>query len=145
MQTDSGMNALRNTLFAALLSAPLFACGGPGGLPQFNEATIETVSGWVVEVDPFTRLERNTRNGVRARLETEDGDKYDVYLGPATDLDHHGFVIERGDFLDVTGSKVRYEDRDAIIATVVAEEGERLKLRDADGKQVWRRLGRDDE
>lgn len=143
MHTLCGMNALRNTFFAALLSAPLFACGGPGGLPEFNEATIETVSGWVVDVDPFTRLERNTRNGVRARIETEDGDKYDVYLGPATYLDHHGVVIERGDWLDVTGSKVRYEDQDAIIATVVSEDGDRLKLRDADGHQVWRGLRRE--
>ena len=137
------MNALRNTIPAALLCAPLFACGGPGGLPTFNEATIETVSGWVTEVDPFVRLERNTRNGVKVKLETDDGETFDVFLGPATYLDHHGIILERGDEITVTGSKVRYEDHDAIIATVVDEDGDRVKLRDADGHQAWRGLGRE--
>jgi hypothetical protein len=143
MQRSRAMNALRNTLPAALLCAPLFACGGPGGLPKFNEATIETVSGWVTEVDPFVRLERNTRNGVRVKLETDDGETFDVFLGPATYLDHHGIRLERGDEISVTGSKVRYEDHDAIIATVVDEDGDRVKLRDADGHQAWRGLDRE--
>jgi len=142
MHKHRAMNALRQIFFATLLSAPLFACGGPGGLPRFNEATIETVSGYVADIDPFTRLERNTRNGVRATIHTEDDESIDVYLGPATYLDHHGFVIERGDMLDVTGSKVRHEDKDVIIATVVAEEGERLKIRDADGHPAWRGINR---
>jgi hypothetical protein len=144
MQVHAGaMNALRSTLLVALFGAPMLACGGPGDLPRFNEATIESVSGWVTAVDPFERLERNTRNGVKATLETEDGEVVDVYLGPATFLDHHGFIIERGDQLHVTGSKIRHEGRDAIIATVVSEDGDRLKLRDADGRPAWRGLKRD--
>jgi hypothetical protein len=143
MQRSRAMNALRNTIPAVLLCAPLFACGGPGDLPKFNEATIETVSGWVTEVDPFVRLERNTRNGVRVTLETYDDETYDVFLGPATYLDHHNITLERGDEITVTGSKVRYEDHDAIIATVVDEDGDRVKLRDADGHQAWRGIGRE--
>ncbi|HET6584050.1 MAG TPA: hypothetical protein VFG69_11390 [Nannocystaceae bacterium] len=137
------MNAKHMLLTAALLAAPALACGGPGDLPKFNEATIETVSGWVADVDPFVRLERNTRNGVKATLTTDDDERIDVYLGPATFLDHHGFVVEKGDELAVTGSKVRYEGEDVIIATVMSENGQRLKIRDADGRQAWRGFHRD--
>jgi hypothetical protein len=142
-QHRGAMNAKRTILFAALLGASSFACGGPGGLPSFNEATIETVSGYVSSVDPFQNLERNTRNGVKATLETDDGETVDVYLGPVTFLEHHGFIIERGDMLSVTGSKVRHDGEDVIIATVIAEDGQRLKIRDADGRQAWRGFMRD--
>jgi hypothetical protein len=142
-QHAGAMNAKRILVSAALLCAPSFACGGPGGLPRFNEATIETVSGYVSEVDPFQRLERNTRNGVKATLDTDDSERIDVYLGPATFLDHHGFLIERGDYLAVTGSKVRHDGEDVIIATVISEDGQRLTIRDAKGHQAWRGFKRD--
>lgn len=144
MHSRSAMNALRNTLLAALLLAPLSACGGPSGLPRFNEATIETVSGWVIAVDPYTRLERNTRNGVKATVRTyDDEQEVEVYLGPATYMDHYGVVINKGDEVEVVGSKVRHDGDDVIIATVLHEDGHRLQLREPDGRPAWRTFKRD--
>jgi len=136
------MNAIRTTLLAALLCAPLFACGGPSGLPRFNEATIETVGGWVIAVDPYTRLERNTRNGIKATVLTYEDEEVDVYLGPATYMDHYGVLINKGDEVEVVGSKVRHEGNDVIIATVLHEDGHRLLLREPDGKPAWRTFKR---
>lgn len=40
--------------------------------------------------------------------------------------------------MEATGSRITHEDKPALLATEVKQAGQTLKLRDAEGKPVWR-------
>lgn len=132
------MNDKRGIWSSVALSAALLgACGGEAS--KFDPSTIETVRGVVVAVDSFVRLERNTRSGVAAVIEDDDGKRTNAVLGPAMWLDEHGLVLERGDELTVTGSAVKDEKSGlpTIVATEVRKDNTRLQLRDGNGRPAW--------
>lgn len=128
------------------LSAALLSCGGTD-TPKFDPDNIQTITGVVVAVDPFVRLERNTRNGVSTVLEDEDGVRTNAVLGPAIWLDKHGIQIDRGDVITVTGSAVK-DDKSQLpmlIATEVSDDNLKLALRDEKGRPSWRSIKLDDD
>lgn len=127
------------------LSAALLSCGSTD-TPKFDPDNIETITGVVVAVDPFVRLERNTRNGVATVIEDEDGVRTNAVLGPAIWLDKHGIQIDRGDVITVTGSAVKDEKSQLpmLIATEVSDDNLKLALRDEKGRPSWRSIKLDD-
>lgn len=133
------MNGKSSIGSCVALTAALFgACGG-GDTSKFDPSTIETVTGTVVTVDPFVRLERNTRSGVAAVLQDVDGKRINTVLGPSMWLDQRGLVLERGDELTVTGSAVTDDKSELpmIVATEVRRDDVRLTLRDDNGRPAW--------
>lgn len=123
------------------LSAALLSCGGTD-TPKFDPDNMQTITGVVVAVDPFVRLERNTRNGVATVIEDEDGVRTNAVLGPAIWLDKNGIQIDRGDVITVTGSAVKDEKSELpmLIATSVSDDDLRLALRDEKGRPSWRSI-----
>ncbi|HWB75065.1 MAG TPA: hypothetical protein VG755_08910 [Nannocystaceae bacterium] len=128
------------------LSAALLSCGGTD-TPKFDPDNMQTITGVVVAVDPFVRLERNTRNGVATVIEDEDGVRTNAVLGPAIWLDKNGIQIDRGDVITVTGSAVKDEKSELpmLIATSVSDDDLRLALRDEKGRPSWRSIKLDDD
>jgi hypothetical protein len=111
--------------------------GGGRGPRNFDPATVTTVAGEVTEVH---RIEAMRGQGVHLELKTADG-VLAVHLGPAWFLDSQALKVQKGDKLEVTGSKVELGGP-ALIAQVVKRGDASLTLRDANGIPLWARRGR---
>ena len=118
------MNAKLEIKWCVASLALVAACGGSDA-SKFDASSMETVTGVVVAVESFVRLERNTRNGVSAVIEDEDETRWNAVLGPAIRLDKHGVTVSRGDVITVTGSSVKDDDSTTpmLIATTVVVAG----------------------
>jgi hypothetical protein len=105
----------------------------------FDPATITTVSGEVTAVD--RRQGRRVSEGVHAELKTSDG-TLDVHLGPAAYLSQQKLDLAKGDQIEVTGSKVQFGGKPALIAQQVKKGETSITLRDESGRPVWAASGR---
>lgn len=120
----------------------VFAQRQPGqgrGGPRYDPATEATVSGIVREVKQVTGS--RGWGGTHLTLDTDAG-AIDVHLGPSTFLADKEFTFAKGDQIEVIGSKIKYQDADALIAREVKKAGKVLTLRDARGFPVWSRRNR---
>jgi hypothetical protein len=73
-----------------------------------------------------------------AHLMVKSGtDTIDIYLCPKSFLDDMGATFVKGDEVAVTGSKVKQDSGDLILAREVAKGTDTLTLRDDKGKPVW--------
>jgi hypothetical protein len=61
----------------------------------------------------------------------------DVFLAPKTFLDEMGVTFHPSDVIQVTGSKVKQDSADVILAREVTKGDDTLTLRFADGKPAW--------
>src|SRR4030042_4566592 len=102
---------------------------------MYQPATVETVSGEITGVDKFTPG-RGMCYGVHFTLKT-DQETIPVHLGPSWYVDQQEVKPAPGDKVEVTGSRVTYQGKPAIIAAQGKKDGETLQLRNANGVPVW--------
>jgi len=102
---------------------------------MYNPATETTVKGTVEEVTTIPGR-RGGGAGTHLDLKTESG-TFDVHLGPSAFVAGKNFTFAKGEQVEVTGSKVKYEDHDTIIAREVRADGKVLTLRNAQGIPQW--------
>ncbi len=107
---------------------------------MYNPKTVETLNGEVVSVEKFTPG-RQMSYGVHFTMKTAK-ETIPVHLGPSWYLDKQSMTFTQGDKVEVTGSRITYEGKPAIIAAEVKKGGQILKLRDAAGVPVWAGRGR---
>ncbi|MDI6853035.1 MAG: DNA-binding protein [Deltaproteobacteria bacterium] len=114
---------------------------GPGGSygRLYNPATVETLGGEVIKVDRYMPG-RGMGYGVHLSLKTA-AETIDVHLGPSWYVEQQGMAFAAGDKLQVTGSRITYQGKPAIIAAEVKKGDQVLKLRDAQGIPVWSGAG----
>ena len=124
------------TVFAA---PPGRGSGGWGmGSPyqrMYNPATVESVTGEVLSVNKMTP-NKGMGTGVHLQLKTEK-ETIPVHLGPSWYIDRLDARIEKGDTLEVKGSRVTVGGKAVIIAAEVKKGDATLKLRDDSGIPVW--------
>ncbi len=108
--------------------------GSPYGR-MYDPKTVETVSGEVVGLEYLTPAKGMGR-GVHMMLKT-DKETISVHLGPAWFIENQDLKIEKGNRIDVKGSRITFEQKPAIIAAEVRKGDETLKLRDDNGFPVW--------
>lgn len=101
----------------------------------YNPATVETVSGEVAAVERVTPL-KGMGAGIHLQLKT-DKETVSVHLGPAWYIERLDARIEKGDTIEVTGSRVTVDGKSAIIAAEVKKGDALLTLRDARGIPAW--------
>jgi hypothetical protein len=102
---------------------------------MYNPRTIATVKGVVVEVEqiiPTTGM----CSGIHLTLKT-DSDVKSVHLGPSWFIERQEMKIEKGDAIEVTGSKIEYKGEPVVIAAEIKKKDMLLKLRDKDGFPRW--------
>jgi hypothetical protein len=140
---------IMTTLLVAgvLVTASSFAQRGPnwrssGGWGQgsqysrmYNPKTVETISGEVVSVDQVTPL-KGMSHGIHLTVKT-DKETLSVHLGPSWYIENQDVKIEPKDKVQITGSRVEFEGKPAIIAAEVKKGDEVLKLRDENGVPAW--------
>jgi len=77
--------------------------------------------------------------GTHLVLKTEDGGVLVVHAGPARFLRSIQAAFNKGDQIEVIGSKLKYMGSDAVLAREVRRGDEMFLLRDREGKPVWLR------
>jgi hypothetical protein len=102
---------------------------------MYNPATVETVSGTVESVDEITPV-RGMHYGIHLLLKT-DKETISVHLGPGWYIERLDTKIEKGDKVQVRGSRVTMMGQPAVIAAEVKKGDTVLKLRDDNGIPVW--------
>lgn len=112
----------------------------PPGPRLFNPATIETAVGVVARVDSV-QGPRGRAVGIHVQLQT-GADTLAVHLGPAWYLADQSWAPQVGDTLTVRGSRVTVRGAPALIAMQVQGTPPPVRLRDAQGRPLWRSLRR---
>jgi len=111
----------------------------PKGAPLYNPATEITVTGTVEAENKITG--RQGWGGTHLQLKTES-ETLDVHVGPSWFLSQNKVTFAKGDQIEVTGSKVKFANADALLAREITKGGQKLILRNENGFPVWSRRGR---
>ena len=119
-----------------LLSATLLlaACGFAQAPPKYDVATETKIKGIVEE------LKFLPPSGAKplAYLVLKAGqDKVDIFLCPKSFLEEMGIAFKPADEIQVTGSKVKQDSAELILAREVIKGGDTVTLRFGDGKPAW--------
>lgn len=102
---------------------------------MYDPATIETISGTVESVDKTTPM-KGMHYGIHLLVKT-DKETISVHLGPEWYLERLDTKIEKGDEIQVKGSRISMMGNPAIIAAEIKKGDAVLKLRDDNGIPVW--------
>lgn len=101
----------------------------------YNPATVETLSGTVEVVDTVTPM-KGMHSGVHIMLKT-DKETVSIHLGPEWYIERLDTKIEKGDKIEVKGSRVTFANNPALIAAEVKKGDSTLVLRDGSGIPAW--------
>lgn len=102
---------------------------------RYDRQTVATVSGEVISIDRIA-YGRHGYYGVHLLLKTTEGELA-VHLGPSWYVDRQPLKIARHDAIEVTGSRVIYDGKPALIAAEIRKGNETLRLRTAAGLPLW--------
>ncbi len=102
---------------------------------MYNPATVETISGTVESVDKVMPM-KGMSYGIHLMVKT-DKETIPVHLGPAWYIEKLETKIEKGDKIEVKGSRVSLADKPVIIAAEVKKDSSTIRLRDDKGVPVW--------
>jgi DNA/RNA endonuclease YhcR with UshA esterase domain len=61
----------------------------------------------------------------------------EIHLAPATFMKQYEMVINKGDNIEIQGSKILFEGKPALLAKTVAIDRTTYTFRDAAGKPLW--------
>jgi hypothetical protein len=146
MKTGYRSFLLASVALAALamlcLGSPVAAQAPPSApmsAPRYDTATETTLTGTVEAVTQVTG--RHGWHGTHLTLKTEK-ETVDVHVGPSWFLDHKHFALAKGDEVEVSGSRVKYSDGEALIAREIKKGDQILVLRNAQGLPLWSRGSR---
>jgi hypothetical protein len=88
-------------------------------------------------VDEVTLLPFGTRKDFR-ELTIKDGEAIiHIYMCPKPFEDEMGISFSKGDQISVTGSKIKYQDAEVILARELVKGEDTLLFRDEKGTPVW--------
>ena len=119
--------------FACLLPAVAQKSqGGDANAPKYDLHAETTVKGTVEEVKLPTKASEIAHLMVKNGTEVVD-----VYLCPKSFLDDMGVNFTKGEEIAVTGSKVKQDGGDIVLAREVVKGNDTVTLRDNKGTPVW--------
>ena len=107
---------------------------------MFDPKTVEKVTGEVASVEAFTPG-KGMSSGTHITVKT-DKETIPVHLGPNWFMQEQGLTLAAQDKVVITGSRINYQGKPAIIASEVTKGDRVWKLRDATGMPQWAGQGR---
>jgi hypothetical protein len=114
--------------------------GQMGMGPMTYDTTTEvTLKGSVEMVENVTQQQRmgsQNMGGTHLTLKT-DKETVDVRVGPSSFLTEHKMSLAKGDKIEVTGSRVKFGDAEAVVAREIKKGDQTLTLRNAQGVPAW--------
>ncbi len=102
---------------------------------MYDPVTVEAVSGIVESVNRITPV-KGMYSGIHLTLKT-DKETIDVHLGPEWYIERQDVKLEKGDKIEVRGSRITFNGKPAIIAAELKKGENTLILRDSAGIPVW--------
>jgi hypothetical protein len=102
---------------------------------MYNPATVETVSGTVEAVDKVTPM-KGMYSGIHVMLKT-DKETISIHVGPEWYVERLDTKIQKGDTIEVKGSRVTVAGKPAVIAAEIKKGDNVLVLRDNAGIPAW--------
>jgi len=102
--------------------------------PMYDPATEVTMKGTVEAVKQLAGPRGWA--GTHLSLKT-DAETLDVHVGPSWFLTQSKISFAKGDQIEVTGSKVKFENSDALIAREIKKGDKTITLRNAQGIPAW--------
>jgi hypothetical protein len=122
-----------------LLLAALLSAAPQTQAPRYDPAAEVSLQGVVQEIKAIENwMGMRNQSGTHLVLKTAR-ETIEVHLGPTSYVTAQGVTFAAGDRIEVIGSRVKYEDADAIIAREVKKGEQTLTLRDARGIPRWSR------
>ncbi len=110
---------------------------GPGkGMPKYDPAAEVTVKGTVEKVEEHAGPMGWT--GTHLVLKTEN-ETLEVHVGPSAFVADKGFKFVAGDSIEVTGSQMKLEGAEALLARSIKKGEKILTLRNEQGIPQWSR------
>ena len=113
--------------------------GGWGHKSQYQRMyapqNVVEIKGVVEAVEQITPT-KGMSYGIHLKVKT-DTETVAVHLGPAWFIERQDISIEKGDTIEVKGSRITFNGSPAIIAAEVEKGETELKLRDDNGFPVW--------
>ncbi|HYX68379.1 MAG TPA: hypothetical protein VE825_04550 [Terriglobales bacterium] len=134
------MKALFSGLFlvVALLALPLAAAGPKpqaNGTPKYDPATETTIKGTVQEVKTFA-CKLGGPSGYHLEVKTEKG-VVEVHVAASKYLTDYEFQFAVGDEVEVVGSVVQMDGKDAFLARTIKKGQNTYVFRDPKGNPLW--------
>lgn len=123
-----------NGSLTAIAQSQQTSAGPWQGMAKYDPKTETTIQATVEEVKQVTG--KRGWNGTHLMVKTETG-PLDVHVGPAAYVTSQQFSFAKGDQIEVTGSKVKLQDADVLLAREIKKDGKTLVLRDAQGFPKW--------
>lgn len=102
---------------------------------MYNPATVENLTGTVEAIDKVMPM-KGMNSGIHVMVKT-DKETISVHLGPEWYIERQDVKLEKGDKIEVKGSRVTFADKPAIIAAEVKKGDSTLVLRDGSGIPAW--------
>ena len=127
----------RITLFLLLFVTPVLSQkpqSDDHGLPKYDLHTEMKTKGVVDEVN---LLAVGTRKDFTELILKSGDDKVHIYVCPKPFQEEMGISFIKGDEIAVTGSKVKQETSDVILARELTKGTDTLMFRDLKGNPVW--------
>jgi len=120
---------------ALALAQPPECCMKHGGMKMapYEVSTEATITGTVEDV---LQPQRGRMMGTHLVVKTS-AETIEVHVGPSNFVSGKGFTFAKGDSVQVVGSKVTIEGKEALIAREVTRDGKTLTLRDKTGRPLW--------
>ncbi len=104
--------------------------------PKYNPATEGKFTGTVVQVvDRICPVSGGM--GSHVMLKLDDGTVIEVHMAPTKFVKTYELIFKEGDKLEVTGSKITFEDKETIFAREVRRGEDTFLFRDKNGNPVW--------
>jgi len=129
-------------VYSVALAGPWQGWRGSGGWgmgssyqKMYNPATVETVSGVVESVNKITPT-KGMYSGIHLVVKT-DKETIAIHLGPEWYIERQDVKLEKGDTIEVKGSRITFDGKPAIIATEIKKGDSVLVLRDSAGVPAW--------
>jgi DNA/RNA endonuclease YhcR with UshA esterase domain len=105
-------------------------------VPKYNKATEAVFKGTVEEVKD-RQCPVSGGMGSHLILKLADGSSMEVHLALTKFVTQYELVFHKGDVLEVTGVKVKFEGVDTIFARKIKRGEDEFLFRDNDGKPLW--------
>jgi hypothetical protein len=121
-------------LTAAMVVVQAWPMSGPASAPKYDVATESKMK---VIVEELKLPAKGNEKEVAHLMVKSGSETLDIYLCPKSFLDDMGATYAKGDEVTVTGSKIKQEGGDLILAREVVKGPDTLLLRDDKGKPVW--------
>jgi hypothetical protein len=119
------------TAFSLFIATSVFAQAGAPKYDLTAEAKFK-----VTVQDLKLPAKGNEKDAAHLLVKSGD-DTIDIYLCPKAFLDDMGATFAKGDEVTVTGSKIKQDGSDLVLARQVVKGTDTLMLRDDKGKPVW--------